>query len=112
VERLCRTLARALPSAALVLFDRNLRVLVAEGDWFGASEPPPRSGDARTLVDVAQPAHLAKIRPQCEAALEGTSGDVEIRAGSRHFRVRVEPVTDDSGEIAYGVAVAVEAPGG
>ncbi|HEY2509340.1 MAG TPA: protein kinase [Polyangiaceae bacterium] len=98
---LLRQLARLVPEVMVVVFDKELRLLFAEAGSLARAG----KGDAETLEDVVTPEKAGLVRGLYEAAIQGESGEIELAAKGRRFRVEVTPVRDDAGGITGGMAV-------
>jgi two-component system sensor histidine kinase/response regulator len=100
-----RSMVRSIPNATLVLFDKDLRFLAAEGtdqlesvgrsyvDWVG-----------KTLQEVASPESLHEIEPAYRAALEGKQVNQELQRYGHWFSYHTGPVHDENGAIIGGLA--------
>jgi diguanylate cyclase (GGDEF)-like protein/PAS domain S-box-containing protein len=109
---------RELPGARIVLFDRELRFILAAGETFehdaGREPAVCREG---ALVREAFPNSLWKlIEPLCHSALDGETRSREICDGSRTLMVNVGPRSlqdtpagaGRSSPVAGGVAVILD----
>ena len=103
---LLRLFAHRLSNVTVLVFDRSLRLLFAEGGELSSAPRGAARGD--TLDDVVAPERAAHLRPLYEAALAGESGQAEVEASGRRFRVQAFPVPDESGQILWGMALATE----
>jgi diguanylate cyclase (GGDEF)-like protein/PAS domain S-box-containing protein len=106
---LYRTLAANLPDTSLFLFDRELRILVAEGDavrrlpWmddsmFGGRLVSDLQGELPEEV-------LAISRESYQAALDGERRDFAFTSGGLTFEVTAVPVRAQDGEVYSALAV-------
>ncbi|MEJ7893284.1 MAG: EAL domain-containing protein [Solirubrobacteraceae bacterium] len=107
-EELYRTLARQLPNVAVIVFDEELRVMVAEGEALmshGFSETDPIG---RALEEVMAPETYAGLESLYRAVLDGkrSERDQQSPDGSRCFRVFGKPMVDDEGAVWAGLALA------
>jgi PAS domain S-box-containing protein len=101
-----RTLARNIPTALVMMFDRDLRFTMAEG----ASLDPARGDRAlyegRTLWEI-MPAELAEdLAVQYRKALDGESVVFDWPIGEQHWMISVSPVRDEAGAVVGGVVVS------
>ncbi len=101
-----RALARNFPDGAVLLFEHDLRCILAEGDAL-----PDMALDKRRLegapLDEALPAELAmELAPLLRAALTGRKSVVETTMGGRVYETRVTPLSDTQGGVAGGMVVA------
>jgi PAS domain S-box-containing protein len=105
-ERLYRDIARNFPNGAVLLFDRDLRFTLAEGQ--GLSNLGFARGDleGKVLHEVVPPASAAVLEPAYRAALEGRSNIIEAPFRDRFYTVQCTPVRDEHGSIVGGMVVA------
>jgi signal transduction histidine kinase len=102
-----RAIAESFPNGAVLLFDRDLRFVVAGGEALRALGTPPAGLLGRTLGE-ALPADAARaLEPAYRAALAGRSELLDLEARGRTFEILVTPVLGD-GEVAYGLVRAVD----
>ena len=71
VASLYSTLARNLPDGSLVLFDHDLRYIVAGGDDGGVAALAPRGCQGKAVRDVLPPEIAQSLEPLYRAALSG-----------------------------------------
>ena len=104
-EELYRTLAKNLPNITVLLFDQDLRYLVAEGS-FGAMQNYTREGlEGKTFWEVLPPEEAEKLAPVYQAALAGTKSNFEWSSNNRIYEVQALPVRNEQGEIFAGMMV-------
>jgi PAS domain S-box-containing protein len=100
-----RTLARSLPNIAVMLFDRDLRYVIAEGS---ALDPHGLEGarmEGRTPSEVL-PADVAEwLEEHYRQALEGAEVTFEYEVNERLMVVHIMPVRDEYGEVFAGMAI-------
>ncbi len=107
-DELYRTLIENYPGGAVVLFDRDARLLLAAGQGMRDA-----GLDAQDLI--GQPfgyrldAHTsALVQRRCRAALEGTEQQFELRLAEKTYDVRAVPVRDADGTIRFGMALTLD----
>jgi diguanylate cyclase (GGDEF)-like protein len=107
-EELYRVLARQLPNVAVVVFDQELRALVAEGEALSIYGVREREAEDRLLSAVMSPETYAGLEQLCRAVLGGKRGELEQDSpeGDRCFRVIGKPLVDADGEIWAGLVLA------
>jgi PAS domain S-box-containing protein len=104
-EELYRTLAKNLPNITVLLFDQDLRYLVAEGS-FGATQNHTSEGlEGKTFWEVLPPEEAEKWAPIYQAALAGTQSNFEWSSNNRIYEVQALPVRNEQGEIFAGMMV-------
>ncbi len=107
-EELYRMLARQLPNVAVVVFDRELRVLVAEGEALMGHGIREHAVEGRPLREVMEPGAYRDLEDLYRAALDGQRRELEQDSpdGERCFRVFGKPMVDDGGEVWAGLVLA------
>jgi diguanylate cyclase (GGDEF)-like protein len=107
-EELYRSLARNLHQSSVLLFDHDLRVLVAEGESLATGDIPYEAMSRRRLRDVLSPATWALLRQPARAALRGErlTFDLPSDDGEQLYKVTVGPIRDDQGAVQAGLLVA------
>jgi PAS domain S-box-containing protein len=102
-ERLYRLIAGHLPSAVLLMYDRDLRFILAGGGALAAAGFSPEQLEGRPVVDYATP----KLVPRYAEVFEGRSTDEEIvRPDGRTYRVQLVPVRDELDQVFAGLMLA------
>jgi hypothetical protein len=101
-----RRLAKLLPDAMVVVFDRDMRLVFAEGGVLSAGHK--RHGG--TLDELASPDGSSSVRPLYEAAFRGETSDVDIDGNVGRYRMQVVPLENELGEIAWGMALVSVIP--
>jgi diguanylate cyclase (GGDEF)-like protein/PAS domain S-box-containing protein len=105
-EALFRTVVRSLPNGAVLVFDRDLRYLMADGE--ALLESIGFSSQAlvgKTLADVARSELLEAYSARYRAVLAGESQSFEVARGAKTYAVDIVPVPDDQGEVTLGMAL-------
>ncbi len=106
-EEHCRTLARHFPGGAVILFDHNLRYLVAEGTMLvpgmrpGTGDGGPIEG--KTLYDVFAPGAVKVLEPRYRATLAGQESTFELPLRPNIYEVHMLPVRNERGDIFAGM---------
>ena len=99
------TLARNLPNTAVLMYDRNLRFLVAEGMALARHDAFAKEIEGRVLRSVFCEPGDADIISYCEAALSGSEVVLERSLDERVFNVHILPVKNDHGDVIAGLLV-------
>ena len=105
-ERLYRDIARNFPTGAVLLFDRDLRFTLAEGQGLTSLGFSRGDLEGKRLDEVLPPASLAMLEPAYQTALEGRSSTLEAPFRDRFYTVQCTPVRDERGAVAGGMVVA------
>jgi PAS domain S-box-containing protein len=104
-EQMYRTLARNLPRTAVMLFDEELRFLIAEGDALTDVGFDPNNMEGRTLYDVLGEGPAKPVEGGYLAALRGETTRFELETRSRHYETTIIPIRNDQGAIFAGMVV-------
>jgi len=104
-----RSLLKALPDMALLLFDRDLRLRLAVSD--ALTSPAWRQEElvGRMVAEVLAADGQLRALEHCRAALAGNGGPVELSVDGVVLRGEVVPVLDAAGTITGGLVLAVDA---
>ncbi|WP_196073089.1 putative bifunctional diguanylate cyclase/phosphodiesterase [Nakamurella alba] len=101
-----RQLASTLPQTTVVLYDRDMRVLLAEG----VLEDLPVEGslEGRLLSDILQDEVFAMVEPMFARVLAGDSVDTDFfhPVDRKTYRLRIQPIFGEKREISGGVVFA------
>ena len=103
-----RVLAGGVPHGCFVLFDTDLRYLMAGGsalDHFGQS---PATLEGRTVREVFSPATAAPLEQRFRAALAGEEQRWETSSRGREYDLRAVPVRDADGRVFAGAVFTVD----
>jgi GAF domain-containing protein/PAS domain-containing protein len=103
-----RALASGLPHGCFVLFDTNLRYLMAGGPALSHFEQTPADLEGRTVREVYPPAIAARLESRFRAALAGEEQRWEVTSRGREYDLRAVPVRDADGRVFGGAVVTVD----
>lgn len=92
----------------MVLFDRDLRYLLAEGAGLAEVGLSREMLEGRTIHEVFDPDTAAAIEPQYQAALEGREVVLDVPYEGRMYQTRGTAVRSPSGEIIAGLVVTTD----
>ncbi len=104
-RELYRTLARNLPRSAVLLYDHDLRYLLAEGRALAQLGYSKESIEGKTLFDVTTPDQIRVSEPLYRAALAGEEAISEREIEGESYRVQYVPVKSDRGAIIAGMTL-------
>jgi diguanylate cyclase (GGDEF)-like protein/PAS domain S-box-containing protein len=108
-EALFRTVVRNLPNGAVLLFDRDLRYLMADGEQLLASMGfTTRDLLGKTPYDVVAGGRAEAVANRYRTTLAGTVSEFEVVRGSKTYAATVVPVHDDRGEVIAGMALVYD----
>jgi len=100
-----RTLVRNFPEGAVVLFDSDLRLVVAESTVLALAGFPKESLEGRALAALLPARTFALVEANLHVALAGHDSNIEVPFGERFYYVQIRPVRDGGDEIVAGMAV-------
>ena len=99
-----------LPRAAVVLFDHDLRFILAFGEVLGTLGQGPDFLEGRLVREILSLAVLELLEPAYRAALAGHASDFEFTSPIHggQIRIQVRPVTGPDGTVISGMATSEE----
>jgi len=100
-----RTLVNNFPEGALVLFDTDLRVILAESAALAAGGFPKESLEGRSLAALLPAQTFNMIEPNLRGAVAGQESTLEVPFAGRIYNVHACPVKAPEGEVVAGMAV-------
>ncbi|NWJ96279.1 MAG: PAS domain S-box protein [Chloroflexi bacterium] len=106
-RELYRSLAHNLPGSIVLLFDHDLRYILAEGAHLKSSGFINEKLVGKTIWEVLPISLCQRLEPYYRAALKGREQSFEERYGSQKeaYLVRFTPVRDDEGQIFAGMVL-------
>lgn len=102
-RELYRTLAKNLPQTSVLLYDCDLRYLLAEGATLTEIGYSKQQLEGKTLYETASPEKLQSVEADYRAALAGEERSAEQQVGDKTFETHYLPVRNDSGSIIGGM---------
>jgi diguanylate cyclase (GGDEF)-like protein/PAS domain S-box-containing protein len=103
--RIYHTIARSIPRGAVLLFDRDMRYVAADGAELLASIGLDQAEiEGKTAVEISSPQHAEAVERVYREALAGKSQDIEGVRNGRTLLTRVAPVWDGEG-VSGGIAL-------
>jgi diguanylate cyclase (GGDEF)-like protein/PAS domain S-box-containing protein len=102
-----RALARSVPGVFVLLFDAELRYLIAEGQELETFGYRTEELEGRHIQDVLKGNLASELEPRYRAALAGREVSWSRQIGHRTYRLKAGPVYSDEGATA-GMVVAVD----
>jgi len=106
-EALYRAVLSQFPNGAVLLFDRDLRYRLAEGQGLQHVGLSKAGLEGRTIWEALPAETSAAIEPAYRAALAGQATSFEIPYGGRHYSVHVSPLAGAPGE-TLGMVVSLD----
>ncbi len=102
-----RALARSVPGVFVLLFDTELRYLIAEGQELETFGYRREELEGRRIHEVLKGDLASELEPRYRAALAGREVSWSRQIGHRTYRLNAGPVSSDD-EAAAGMVVAVD----
>jgi rsbT co-antagonist protein RsbR len=102
---LYRSVIDNFPNGAIILFDRELRYLIAGGAGLEAAGLQRDIMQGKTIWDIFPPETCADIEPGYRATLAGAQSSAEVLFDNKVYMVHSYPVRDDYEQIVAGVMV-------
>jgi diguanylate cyclase (GGDEF)-like protein len=103
-----RALAGGFPHGCFVLFDSDLRYLMAGGPALADFGNAPEDLEGRTVDEVYSPATAGPLTERFRAALAGEEQRWEVSHHGREFDLRAVPVRDADGHVFAGAVLTVD----
>jgi PAS domain S-box-containing protein len=103
-----RLLARNLPDAAVVLYDRNMRLLLVEGPAVATAGFVRDEVEGSTIAEVFDSEHATALVAPFYLAFAGRTIEFEFAFKDRMYMVRVLPLGEEASHPAYGMALAID----
>jgi len=104
-EQQYRTLAKNFPHGAVLLFDRDLRYLIAEGVELATVGLSKELVEGKTLWETFAPEICEAFEPAYRTTLAGETTTFEFPYQDRVYLVYTWPVTNEEGEISAGIVM-------
>jgi diguanylate cyclase (GGDEF)-like protein/PAS domain S-box-containing protein len=103
-----RTLAGGIPHGCFVLFDHELRYLMAGGPALGDFGHTPADLEGRMVGEVHKPETAVVLERRFRAALAGEEQRWEVARDGREYDLRAVPVRDAGGRVFAGAALTID----
>ncbi|MEI6046822.1 MAG: PAS domain-containing protein, partial [Chloroflexota bacterium] len=97
-----------LPDSFVLLFDRDLRLMLAEGTALTKSGFPHEGVEGKTLSEVLPPKDYARLLTYYQSALNGIENIFEDYYDDRVYLARSVPIRNEQGEIFAGMMLSQE----
>ncbi len=107
-EQLYRQIARNVPNSAILIFDKDLRYVLAEGSLIGIITPPKEQVEGKTIYEATDSQTMEGRERRFKAALQGEKLIEQYDEADRSLLSNVLPIKDDQGNIIYGMAIILD----
>jgi PAS domain S-box-containing protein len=107
-DELYRTLIENYPGGAVLLFDRDAKLLLAAGRGLREAGLDQQELIGQSFGHTMDAHTAALVQRRCRAALDGAEQQFELRLGEKTYDVRAVPVRDADGTIRFGMALTLD----
>jgi PAS domain S-box-containing protein len=104
-EERYRILAANLPDSAVLIFDHDLRYVLADGPELAATGYLKEKIEGRTLYEVVSSAFAEQVEGNIRAVLSGRRFSAELPFGDRIYVCYYIPLVDDHGVVKYAMVL-------
>ncbi len=101
-----RLLLSNIPACAIMLFDHDLRFVLADGPELARNGTPREMLEGKLLYDAVDPRFAALVEPNLRAALAGKRFRAELPFGELAYAYTYEPIVDEGGAVQYALVFA------
>lgn len=105
-EERYRILAANLPDSAVLIFDHDLRFVLADGPELAATGYSKEMLEGRLLYEAIPHSFAAQVEGNIRAALSGRRFAAESPYEDRMYQYQYVPLIDDSGQVKYAMVLA------
>ena len=106
--QLYREIARNLPKAAMFIFDKNMKYILAEGPLVGIISQPKAEIEGRTVTDSIRQSERERVEQIYRKILDGESSESEQTFLERSLKVYHMPIHNEAGDIIYGMVMVFD----
>jgi diguanylate cyclase (GGDEF)-like protein/PAS domain S-box-containing protein len=103
-----RTIVQHIPNAAILLYDRELRFISADGARVRSGEIDVKRFVGQIVADTVPPENRERIVDQYKRTIAGESRIDDHRVNGRTYAVHTVPVRDESGSIVAGMVFSYD----
>jgi PAS domain S-box-containing protein len=100
-----RMLASHFPNGVVLLFDRNLRFVLADGTGLGELGLSKTEVEGKTIWEVLPPETCELVEPFYRAALEGKASVAEVHLANQVYLAHYLPVQAEDEQFAAGLVM-------
>lgn len=107
-EQLYREIARNLPKAAMFIFDKELKFLLAEGPLVGIISKKKNEIEGKTVFETIRESERERAEKIYRSILDGESSESEQEFFGRHLKVHHIPIRNQQGKVMYGMVMVFD----
>ena len=107
-EQLYREIARNLPKAAMFLFDKDLKYILAEGPLVGVVSKSKKDIEGKTVLETIRESERDNVEKIYRGILAGDNSETEQTYAGRSLKVYHLPIRDEAGDIIYGMVMVFD----
>jgi PAS domain S-box-containing protein len=107
-EQLYREIARNLPKAAMFIFDKELKFLLAEGPLVGIISKKKNEIEGKTVFETIRESERDRAEKIYRGILAGESSESEQEFFGRQLKVYHIPIRNDAGKVIYGMVMVFD----
>lgn len=104
-EELYRILAKNFPNGAVIIFDQDLRYLLADGMGLADVGLTKENLEGCTIWEIFSPEICTVLEPKYREALAGMASEFEVPFGDRVYHIHTLPINDSDGQITKALAM-------
>lgn len=105
IEDMYRALAKNLPNMAVLLFDHDLRYIIAEGQALEEMGYFRDNMEGKTIWEVLSLDRAEALIPYYHAALNGDIHSFDWNSNGRYYEVQTLPIKHSDGEVIAGMFI-------
>ncbi|HEX2867848.1 MAG TPA: PAS domain-containing sensor histidine kinase [Ignavibacteriales bacterium] len=107
-EKRYRILAQNFPNGAVILFDKDLRYIVADGNGIARTSSTMDSVVGKTIWELYPSETCKLIEPYYRAALNGEENIFTHRLFDRYYEFHTLPIKEAYGDVASGMCLMLD----
>lgn len=107
-EQLYREIARNLPKAAMFIFNKEMRYILAEGPLVGIISRRKEEIEGKTIYETMPESDYSGIEEMYQQILKGNTKEFEQVLYGRTLRIHHIPIRNAEGEIIYGMVMTFD----
>ncbi|MFP4528291.1 MAG: PAS domain S-box protein [Candidatus Kapaibacterium sp.] len=102
-----KTLAANIPNADLYLFDKEKRIILAEGRNMRIHGLNPKDFTGKKIEEIFSGELADRLEALYEECLAGNKGSIEIEHEDNFYFLQSVPITDEGGNITSGMVLSL-----